>query len=57
MAEKQKSNNFHSPDISKLKEVIIDSRTKIYIPIDADAQKAKEHYLGKAREKYKSIDI
>jgi len=39
--------NFHSPDLSKLQEVVIDDRTKIYIAIGADAEKARKHYFKK----------
>jgi len=34
-----------SPDLSKLKEVVIDHRTKIYIAKGADAAEAKSRYL------------
>jgi hypothetical protein len=34
-----------SPDLSKLKEVIVDHRTKIYIAPDADIEEAKNRYL------------
>ena len=34
-----------SPDLSKLKEVIIDHRTKIYIAPDADIEEARDRYL------------
>jgi len=51
MIEK-KINVFKSPDLSKLKEVVIDHRTKIYIAPDADIEKAKESYLNRiARRK------
>ncbi len=50
MLEK-KSNNTKSPDLSKLKEVKIDHRTKIYIPVDADAEKARENYLNRIARK------
>ncbi len=33
-----------SPDLSKMKEVIIDHRTKIYIALDADAEEARSRY-------------
>jgi hypothetical protein len=36
---------YESPDLSKLKEVIIDHRTKIYIAPDADVEEAKNRYL------------
>jgi hypothetical protein len=44
MIEK-KPNIFKSPDLSKLKEVVIDHRTKIYIAPEADIQEAKTRYL------------
>lgn len=36
-----------SPDLSKLREVIIDHRTKIYIPQDADVEEARTRYLAR----------
>ena len=41
----KKPNVFKSPDLSKLKEVIIDHRTKIYIAPEADIQEAKNRYF------------
>jgi hypothetical protein len=43
----KKQNVVKSPDLSKLKEVIIDHRTKIYIDPNADIAKAKERYLDR----------
>jgi hypothetical protein len=40
-----------SPDLSKLKEVIIDYRTKIYIAPDADVEEAKNKYLFRNTER------
>ena len=37
---------FKSPDLSKLKEVVIDHRTKIYIAPDADIEEAKNRYVS-----------
>ena len=34
-----------SPDTKKLQEVVIDTRTKIYIAIDADPVEAKIRFL------------
>ena len=42
---------FKSPDLSKLKEVIIDHRTRIYIAPDADAEEAKLRYLARVTAK------
>ena len=41
----KKPNIIKSPDLTKLKEVVIDHRTKIYIAPDADIEKARERYL------------
>jgi hypothetical protein len=43
----KKANILKSPDLSKLKEVIIDHRTKIYIAPDADVEEAKTRYLSR----------
>ncbi|MBN2806418.1 MAG: hypothetical protein JXR22_07145 [Prolixibacteraceae bacterium] len=43
MADKKQNNNT-SPDISKLKSVIIDNRTRIYIPLDMSSEEARERY-------------
>ena len=43
--------NFKSPDLSKLKEVVIDVKTKIYIPVDADPEEAKSRFLLRLGEK------
>jgi len=36
-----------SPDLSKMKEVIIDHRTKIYIAPDADVEEARSRYMSR----------
>ena len=41
----KRPNEIKSVDLSKLQEVIIDSRTRIYIAINADPQEAKSRYL------------
>jgi len=46
MFEKKQS-VFKSPDLSKLKEIIIDHRTKIYIAPDADIEEAKNRYFSR----------
>ena len=43
----KKPNIFKSPDLSKLKEVVIDHRTKIYIPPEADVEEAKNRYFSR----------
>jgi hypothetical protein len=42
---------FKSPDLSKMKEVIIDHRTKIYIAPDADAGEARSRYLSNLKNR------
>lgn len=41
----KKHNSFNSPDLHKMKEVIINSRTRIYIEEGQDPEEAKERYL------------
>lgn len=43
----KKSSILKSPDLSKLKEVIIDHRTKIYIDPEADIEEARSRYLSR----------
>jgi thymidylate kinase len=38
---------FKSPDMSKLQEVVIDMKTKIYIALDADPKEAKKRYMAR----------
>ncbi len=43
----KKAAAYKSPDLSKLKEVIIDHRTKIYIAPEADIEEARNRYLSR----------
>nr|NQU90632.1 hypothetical protein [Bacteroidota bacterium] len=43
--DKKKQNVFKSPDLSKLQEVVVDVKTKIYIEVGADPVEAKRRYL------------
>jgi hypothetical protein len=43
----KKHHDFKSPDLSKLQEVVIDVRTKIYIAAGADPEEAKIRYLAR----------
>jgi hypothetical protein len=43
----KKANILKSPDLSKLKEVVIDHRTKIYIAPGADVEEARTRYLSR----------
>ena len=44
---KKKQNNFQSPDMAKLQEVIIDNRTRIYIALSADPDIARSRFLSR----------
>lgn len=46
----RKHNNFKSPDLGKMQEVVIDVRTKIYIPAGADPIAARKRYLARFRK-------
>ena len=41
----------NSPDLTKLQEVVIDHRTKIYIALGADPKEARSRYLDKLKAK------
>jgi len=44
---KEKQGNIKSPDMTKLQEVIIDYRTKIYISPGADPGEARSRYISR----------
>jgi len=46
----RKGNVIKSPDLNKMKAVIIDNRTTIYINADADAEEAKNRYMERKNE-------
>jgi hypothetical protein len=46
MFEKKQQNTFKSPDLKELQEIIIDYRTKIYIPADKDPEEVKKRYTS-----------
>lgn len=45
--ENKKQIVFKSPDLSKLQEVVIDIKTRIYIPLGADPDEARVRYLAR----------
>lgn len=53
--QERKQTNFKTPDITKMQEVIINARTRIYIPIDADPEEARMRYLARQEAKGKVI--
>lgn len=50
MFEKKQS-NFTTPDLTKMQEVIIDVKTRIYIAIGADPKEARSRYLTRVGAK------
>jgi hypothetical protein len=46
---------FKTPDISKLQEVVINYRTKIYIAIGADPEEARNRYQARQDAKGKAL--
>jgi len=43
----KKENIFKSPDLTKMQEVIIDYRTRIYIVLGANVKEAKRNFIFK----------
>lgn len=43
----RKHQNFSSPDLKKMQEVVINARTRIYISAGEDPEEAKERYLSR----------
>ncbi|MEE4116400.1 MAG: hypothetical protein V2I37_09540 [Marinilabiliaceae bacterium] len=51
MIDKKNTSNYTSPNLSKLREVVIDYRTKIYIPLNADPEEARKRYWVNQKNK------
>jgi hypothetical protein len=47
----KKQNNHTAPDMSKMKPVVIDHKTRIYIPLDADPEEARARYWSNRQAK------
>ena len=47
----KKQKTFESPDLTKMQEVVIDHRTKIYIAQGADPEEARSRYLSRPGSK------
>lgn len=43
----KKQPSFTTPDLTKLQEVIIDVKTRIYIAVGADPKEARSRYLAR----------
>jgi len=46
---------FKTPNITKMQEVVIDHRTKIYIAVGADPEEARSRYLNRPDSRVKPI--
>ena len=46
---------FKTPDISKMQEVVINHRTKIYIAFGADPEEARSRYMARQDTKTKPM--
>lgn len=47
----KKQTNFTAPDLTKLQEVVIDVKTRIYIAVGADPKEARSRYLARVGAK------
>jgi hypothetical protein len=53
--QEKKPTIFKTPDITRMQEVIINSRTKIYIAIGADPEEARSRYMARQEAKGKLL--
>jgi len=53
--QEKKTTIFKTPDITRLQEVIINPRTKIYIAIGADPEEARSRYIARQEAKGKLL--
>jgi len=53
--QEKKTTIFKTPDITRLQEVIINPRTKIYIAIGADPEEARSRYMARQEAKGKLL--
>lgn len=51
----KKQTTFKTPDITKMQEVVINHRTKIYIAMDADPEEARSRYWARQEAKGKVL--
>ena len=51
----KKQTVFKTPDITKMQEVVINERTKIYIPVGADPEEARNRYWSRQDAKGKAL--
>jgi hypothetical protein len=53
--QEKKTNIFKTPDLSKMQEVVINHRTKIYIAVGADPEEARSRYQARQDAKGKVL--
>lgn len=53
--QEKKTTVFKTPDITKMQEVIINARTKLYIAIGADPEEARSRYQTRQDAKGKAL--
>lgn len=53
--QEKKTTVFKTPDITRMQEVIINERTKIYIAIGADPEEARKRYIARQEAKGKLL--
>jgi len=53
--QERKQTVFKTPDISKMQEVVINHRTKIYIAVGADPEEARNRYWARQDTKTKPM--
>jgi hypothetical protein len=53
--QEKKPNTFKTPDITKMQEVVINPRTKLYIAVGADPEEARSRYWTRQDAKGKVL--
>ena len=53
--QEKKQNVFKTPDITKMQEVVINHRTRIYIAVGADPEEARSRYWTRQDAKGKAL--
>jgi hypothetical protein len=53
--QEKKQNVFKTPDITKMQEVVINQRTKLYIAVGADPEEARSRYWIRQDAKGKAL--
>jgi hypothetical protein len=53
--QEKKQMTFKTPDITRMQEVVINARTKIYIAVGADPEEARSRYWARQEAKGKVL--